>query len=157
MGTLTAIYCIGIDLSSPFVGTYVVAADQLLDEAEDLLTLIRETSTKSVPEPNGGAGGISVGGHANGAVAYPKPSSPKAQQPSAHALDVATNGSAEASAEPMEAVAMASDDSHASSFDRNSPNQSNSNPATEEYDLGQPLEQATSYEEYMRRRQRGEY
>lgn len=151
VGTLTAIYCIGIDLSSPFVGTYVVAADQLLDEAEDLLTLIRETSTKSVQEPNGSAGSSSG---ANDAMDYPMQSAIPTQQPSAQtfetkpSLNVPGNAYVEASsALPIEAGDTACDA------------QSLSYPpsATEVEDLDQPLEQATSYEEYMRRRQQGKY
>ncbi|CAB9515231.1 expressed unknown protein [Seminavis robusta] len=39
VGTVTAIYCIGVDLAYPFIGTYTVPADQLL-ENDDLLKLI---------------------------------------------------------------------------------------------------------------------
>ena len=43
VGTITAIYCIGIDLNYPFVGTYTVPADRLLDESDELMRLIKGT------------------------------------------------------------------------------------------------------------------
>jgi hypothetical protein len=148
VGTLTAIYCIGIDLSSPFVGTYVVAADQLLDEAEDLLTLIRETSTKSVPEPNGKTGSSSGGSDANDAMSYPMQSAIPTQQPSAQTFE--TKPSLNAYVEPPSAFPIEAGDTAGDSL-------SYPPSATEAEDLDQPLEQATSYEEYMRRRQQGKY
>ena len=53
VGTLTAIFCIGIDLNNPFVGTYTIPADQLLDESEDLLSLIQDaTQTRPFEAPS---------------------------------------------------------------------------------------------------------
>jgi Protein of unknown function (DUF4239) len=43
VGTITAIYCIGIDLSYPFVGTYTVPADRLLDESDEIMREIKAT------------------------------------------------------------------------------------------------------------------
>lgn len=45
VGTVTAIYCIGIDLSNPFIGTYTVPADQLLEDSGELLELIEVGAT----------------------------------------------------------------------------------------------------------------
>jgi len=47
VGTVTAIYCIGIDLAQPFIGTYTVPAEQLLDDAEDILQELRLHTTTS--------------------------------------------------------------------------------------------------------------
>ena len=127
VGTLTAIYCIGIDLSSPFVGTYVVPADQLLDEAEDLLTLIRETFT---PPANGS--GERISGDINGG-AYPAQTPLEVQQPPV---------SAPAPSIPPPTYAPPSIAYTA--------NEEAKSDATS-------LEQATSFEEYMRRREQGEY
>jgi len=150
VGTLTAIYCIGIDLSSPFVGTYVVAADQLLDEAEDLLTLIRETSVDKVPQSAAAAaapptvppprddGGVVV--EDGGGMGVPYPTS--------------TQGMVEAN--PPSAAAAASVEAPQTSTVP-AAFSGDAAPATGNEDLDQPLEQATSYEEYMRRRQQGEY
>ena len=154
MGTLTAIYCIGIDLSSPFVGTYVVAADQLLDEAEDLLTLIRETSTKSVQEVNGGTSDV------NGAEAYPTTNAIAPQQPSSPVFETTqqTNNAfvETSSAVPAEIGGSNGNNFQSTSFDAGTQSLPKPPPATEEDDLGEPMEQVTSYEEYMRRRQQGE-
>jgi len=140
VGTLTAIYCIGIDLSSPFVGTYVVPADQLLDEAEDLLTLIRETFT---PPANGGGGSRS--GEINGGT-YPAQTPLEVQQPPVSV--------------PAPSTPSAANDIDGGNF--NSPIYalpSNTNTASNEEAKSDDtsLEQATSFEEYMRRRERGEY
>mmetsp|Transcript_43651 Transcript_43651/g.105837 ORF Transcript_43651/g.105837 Transcript_43651/m.105837 type:complete len:291 (-) Transcript_43651:90-962(-) len=43
VGTITAIYCIGIDLSYPFVGTYCVPSDRLLEESDEILKEIKST------------------------------------------------------------------------------------------------------------------
>jgi hypothetical protein len=43
VGTVTAIYCIGIDLAYPFIGTYTVPADELLED-DDLLGLLAEAT-----------------------------------------------------------------------------------------------------------------
>ena len=43
VGTITAIYCIGIDLSYPFVGTYCVPSDRLLEESDEILREIKRT------------------------------------------------------------------------------------------------------------------
>ena len=50
VGTITAIYCIGIDLTQPFIGTYTVPANQLVDEQMDLMELVdsMETSNDTV-------------------------------------------------------------------------------------------------------------
>ena len=151
VGTLTAIYCIGIDLSSPFVGTYVVAADQLLDEAEDLLTLIRETSTKSVQKANGGTGDV------NGA--YPTTDANAPQQPSPAFETQQTNNAfvAAPSTMPTETKSTTRGSSDIRSPVGGAQCLSDFSPEAEEEDLGQPLEQATSYEEYMRKRQEGQY
>lgn len=42
VGTLTAIFCIGIDLTYPFIGTYTVPAEQLLEDNDELIRLIGE-------------------------------------------------------------------------------------------------------------------
>ena len=149
VGTLTAIYCIGIDLSSPFVGTYVVAADQLLDEAEDLLTLIRDTSTKSVPEVNGGTDDV------NGAVTYSTPSAIAPQQSEAQQTNTASIETSPAV--PAENRDYTGGSVQKTSFDGGTHSLSGPPPAADEDDLGEPMTQATSYEEYMRRRQQGEY
>ena len=157
VGTLTAIYCIGIDLSSPFVGTYVVAADQLLDEAEDLLTLIRETSTKPVSEP---IASVESNGDLNGSAAYSTPSVIPAQQPSSPALETRQAHNAfglTPSAMSTETDLPTGGNSQSTSFDDGAKSLFDPSPAVEEEELDQPLEQATSYEEYMRRRQQGEY
>lgn len=49
VGTLTAIYCIGIDLSYPFVGTYTVPAEQLLDDNDEILGMICDSSRPKLP------------------------------------------------------------------------------------------------------------
>ena len=41
VGTITAIYCIGIDLAQPFIGTYTVPAEQLLEDNDELLASIQ--------------------------------------------------------------------------------------------------------------------
>ena len=128
VGTLTAIYCIGIDLSSPFVGTYVVPADQLLEEGEDLLTLIRESFT---PPANGSGG--SRGGDISGET-YP----------------LQTNVSAEV---PLATDGINGGYNNAPTYAPPPPNSSNVEADSE----NKSLEQATSFEEYMRRRQQGEY
>ena len=122
VGTLTAIYCIGIDLSSPFVGTYVVPADQLLEEGEDLLTLIRESFT---PPANGSGGSRS--GDINGET-YPLP--------------LATDG-------------INGGYNNAPTYAPPPPNSLTSN--VEADSENKSFEQATSFEEYMRRREQGEY
>jgi hypothetical protein len=43
VGTITAIYCIGIDLNFPFVGTYTVPADRLLNESDEIMREIKGT------------------------------------------------------------------------------------------------------------------
>lgn len=43
VGTITAIYAIGIDLNYPFVGTYTVPADRLLDESDEIMREIKGT------------------------------------------------------------------------------------------------------------------
>jgi hypothetical protein len=47
VGTLTAIYCIGLDLAQPFVGTYTVPAQQLLEDNDELLALIQNVALLS--------------------------------------------------------------------------------------------------------------
>ena len=133
VGTLTAIYCIGIDLSSPFVGTYVVPADQLLEEGEDLLTLIRESFT---PPANGSGGSRS--GDINGGT-YP----------------LQTNVSAEAPSMPLATDGINGGYNNAPTYAPPPQNSITSNVEAESENT--PLEQATSFEEYMRRREQGEY
>ena len=133
VGTLTAIYCIGIDLSSPFVGTYVVPADQLLEEGEDLLTLIRESFT---PPANGSGG--SRGGDINGET-YP----------------LQTNVSAEAPSMPLATDGINGGNDSPPLYSPPPPNSSTSNVEADSENTS--LEQATSFEEYMRRREQGEY
>ncbi|KAL3909304.1 MAG: hypothetical protein SGARI_002669 [Bacillariaceae sp.] len=43
VGTITAIYAIGIDLNYPFVGTYTVPADRLLNESDEIMREIKGT------------------------------------------------------------------------------------------------------------------
>jgi hypothetical protein len=47
VGTVTAIYCIGLDLTQPFVGTYTVPAEQLLEDNDELLALIQNLAVIS--------------------------------------------------------------------------------------------------------------
>ena len=48
VGTLTAIYCIGIDLAQPFLGTYTVPAEQLLDDREEWMQVIEAVGESSI-------------------------------------------------------------------------------------------------------------
>uniref|UniRef100_A0A7S0B1Z3 Uncharacterized protein n=1 Tax=Minutocellus polymorphus TaxID=265543 RepID=A0A7S0B1Z3_9STRA len=151
VGTLTAIYCIGIDLASPFVGTYVVPADQLLDEAEDLLTLIRETFT---PSPNNNVGRISDGMQS---AAYPTQNTFEVDRPlsqvSAVRLDSTTNGSIPEPELPAEAQGINGGMSYATSFNDGSASPPNPIASNEEENSNTSVEQVTNYEEYMRRRE----
>lgn len=60
VSTVTAIYCIGFDLAYPFIGTYTVPADQLL-ENDELIRLIggaaTTTSSSSESQVDGGETG----------------------------------------------------------------------------------------------------
>jgi len=76
VGTLTAIVCIGIDLNNPFVGTYTVPADQLLDESEDLISLIQDTATSTATT---GTAGFAAAG-AGAVMRQPQQQQPQPQQ-----------------------------------------------------------------------------
>jgi hypothetical protein len=61
VGTITAIYCIGIDLNYPFVGTYCVPSDRLLEESDEILREIKGTfPDRQLLEKSNGLNGSDV-------------------------------------------------------------------------------------------------
>ena len=155
VATLTAIYCIGIDLNQPFIGTYTVPAEQLLEDETEWMEFIRVQYDNNIADGYGSYEDMSsttqntIGGGSGGINNLP--------------YTAATTKPATATSPSTSMVATSIDSGEGGTTMEGSSSSSpkSTSQYAEEISVGEGVDSAAAantmslYEHYMKNRQRG--